>query len=201
MLSAAPPQLTSSPPADLHLSDGSLDLRSWQLAQPLAAMEVCPAAPSALYGFASSGSETKILQAFDLSTAATASPETDPDTPPTPMAGTPCGDDVGHQKGGRALTFSADGGLVMSGGKDGQVVIRELPGGSIAASMRRHDGVGDSAGVVALALGARDTLYSAGGDGSIFELSGVSGAVGSDAGESFASVAPSSHIRIVDTPS
>ena len=75
---------------------------------------------------------------------------------------------------------------MASGGADGQVVIRELPHGDIAATLRRHDGVAGSTtgagaiktGVCGLAMGAKGVLYSAGADGALFELQGIVGAAG-----------------------
>ena len=164
-----PPDMNFVSPADLKMTDKDVDKRAWRLREPLMQMAISPTATGFLYGFTAKGPGAKYTRRFDMRT-----------TSLTPMGEKPRLlkveplSEIGHVKAGSALCFSADGTVLVTGGRDGAVVVRSMDAsgeGSVVANLRRHDGAGvDSEGVTCLAMGAAGLVYSGGFDGALFEL-------------------------------
>lgn len=170
LLQVTPPDFDYTSPADLKMSDKDVDKRAWRLREPLVHMAISPAATGFLYGFTASGPGAKYTRRFDMrATALTPMGEKPQLLKVEPLS------EIGHAKGGSSLAFSGDGTILVSGGKDGAIVVRKMDTatgeGAVKAILRRHDGAGvDSDGVSCVAMGGKGLVYSGGFDGALFEL-------------------------------
>jgi WD40 repeat protein len=164
-----PPDMDYSSPADLKMSDKDVDKRAWRLREPLVQMAISSSATGFLYGFTAKGPGAKYTRRFDMrATSLTPMGEKPRLLKVEPLS------DIGHVKGGSCLAFSGDGSVLVTGGKDGAIVVRNMDAtgeGSVVATLRRHDGAGvNSDGVTCIAMGGPGVVYSGGFDGALFEL-------------------------------
>ncbi len=170
LLQVTPPDMDYASPADLKMSDKEVDKRAWRLREPLVQMAISPAATGFLYGFTAKGPGAKYTRRFDMrATSLTPMGEKPQLLKVEPLS------DIGHAKGGSCLAFSGDGNVLVSGGKDGAIVVRNMDAatgeGAVKAVLRRHDGAGvNSDGVTCVAMGGKGLVCSGGFDGALFEL-------------------------------
>ena len=170
LLQLTPPAADFASAADLKMTAQDVDLRAWRVREPLVRMAVSPTATGFLYGFTAKGPGAKYTRRFDMRTTdLTPAGEKPKLLKVNPLS------DTGHVKAGTSLAFAADGAVLVTGGRDGAIVVRKMDSsgdGAVVANLRRHDGAGfEAEGVSCLAMGENDLLYSGGFDGALFELS------------------------------